>query len=377
MSYSVHERSVVAALMRAPSGTQREARQALVVLGRERTFASSSFGAALSQPGAQEQVERDLEAMEALGGRLVCPGDDEWPGGLDDLEHAKNREADGGVPLGLWVRGGGHLRTLAERSLSIVGSRASTDYGTYVASEFAHSLALEGYCVISGAALGVDAAAHRGALLAEGRSIAVLANGVNIPYPQANEMLLSRILAEGCVISEEAPGAHPRRDRFLLRNRLIAALAPVTVLVEAGRRSGALNTARHCRRLNRHVLVVPGNVTSAMSEGGNELLRDGTAAAVMSAEDVLSELEPIAPMQLTLKIGTKRDQLSQKCRDLLDAFPRSNAVSVDELAARAKLPLAWVRAPLIEAVEGGFVEVRGEGFALTPEAKLPSGGAPT
>ena len=159
------------------------------------------------------------------------------------------------------------LDELVDRSVAIVGSRASTAYGEHVAGELGHQLAERGWTVVSGGAFGIDAAAHRGALAAEAPTVAVLACGVDRPYPAAHGALLHRIAETGLLVSEWPPGAAPHRHRFLVRNRLIAALTRGTVVVEAAARSGAQATARRARKLGRQVLVVPGPVTSAMSVG--------------------------------------------------------------------------------------------------------------
>src|SRR6185437_911026 len=177
------------------------------------------------------------------GIRIVCPGDPEWPAQLSDLGDAQ--------PYALWLRGSADLRFNCLRSVAIVGSRAATAYGSYVASEFAASVAARGWAVISGGAYGVDAAAHRGALAADGVTVAVLACGVDVPYPAGHADLLDAIAAQGLIASEWPPGRTATRLRFLVRNRVIAALAAGTVVVEAGQRSGALNSARHARDLGR------------------------------------------------------------------------------------------------------------------------------
>jgi DNA processing protein len=199
---------------------------------------------------------RDLDAAARMGIRLVCPGEAEWAGGLDDLT-ALDAE-----PLGLWVRGALPLRDVCEQAVAIVGTRAATDYGATVASEFGMGLAERGWAVVSGLAFGIDAAAHRGALAVRGTTVAVLACGADVAYPRTHRPLYEQIVATGLVVSEHSPGAAPQRTRFLIRNRLIAALSAGTVVVEAAPRSGARSTARHAGELFRHVMAVPGPVTS-------------------------------------------------------------------------------------------------------------------
>ncbi|HLZ36978.1 MAG TPA: DNA-processing protein DprA [Mycobacteriales bacterium] len=190
-----------------------------------------------------------FETVDRLGGRFVCPGDAEWPSQLDDL-HATR-------PFGLWLRGGSHLRLVAVRSVAVVGARAATAYGEHVSGELAADLADAGWAVVSGGAFGVDAASHRGALAAGGATVAVLASGIDVPYPRGHDTLFDRIAHEGLLVTDWPPGAAPARLRFLVRKRVIAALTRGTVVVEAAARSGALNTARHARELGRLVMAGP------------------------------------------------------------------------------------------------------------------------
>ena len=220
------------------------------------------------------------------GIRLICPGDAEWPGALDQLGQAR--------PYALWLRGHADLRLASSRSVSIVGSRAATGYGGHVAGEIAADLAEQGWAIISGGAYGIDAAAHRGALAAEGITIAVLACGVDYPYPAGHADLFAAIAAQGLVVSEWPPGCHPARMRFLVRNRAIAALACGTVIVEAGERSGALNTARHAADLGQPLMAVPGPVTSAQSAGCHRIIREWAATCVTRAADIIEMLSPIS-----------------------------------------------------------------------------------
>lgn len=228
--------------------------------------------------------EHDLEGMVRLGGRLVIPGDDEWPTAIDDLGPA--------APLGLWVRGSATLRGALGRAVAVVGARAASGYGTKCASDLAWDLAAEGLTIVSGGAFGIDAAAHRAALAREGTTIAFMAGGVDRFYPAANSDLFSQVLDHGLLVAETAPGMTPMRHRFLLRNRLIAASALATVVVEAGWRSGALNTARHALELSRVVAAYPGSVYSASSAGTNRLIRLREADLVTGAPDVLDLLRP-------------------------------------------------------------------------------------
>ncbi len=237
-----------------------------------------------------ERAAEDLERCERLGGRLVTPEDDEWPAALDQLtEISTSDEPNVYPPLCLWVRGSHRLSTVCERAVAIVGARAATPYGAHVAGELGYGLGDRDWTVISGGAYGIDGAAHRGALTADGVTIGVLACGVDTAYPVGHAKLFERIGEVGLLISEWPPGATPQRHRFLVRNRVIAALGSGTVVVEAASRSGARMTARRSHELGRVVMAVPGPITSAMSVGPHELVRDFGARLVISSAQVIEE----------------------------------------------------------------------------------------
>ena len=219
------------------------------------------------------------------GYRLVFPGEPEWPTQLDDLGEAR--------PVVLWLRGAADLRFTCLRSVAVVGSRAATAYGSVVAGDLAADLAARAVTVVSGGAYGVDAYAHRGALAAGGPTVAVLASGLDFGYPKGHFELFTAIGQTGVLVSERPPDQPPNRPGFLVRNRLIAALTRGTVIVEAALRSGALNTARHARQLNRPVLAVPGPVTSEQSAGCHELIREWDAVLVTSAAEVIEVIAPL------------------------------------------------------------------------------------
>src|SRR5581483_6369718 len=219
----------------------------------------------------------DLERIDRLGGRLIMPDCDEWPtieftsfAGVD-----RRRHAAGMAPLALWVIGDLAVIEVASRAAAVVGTRASTTYGEHVATDLVAGLCERDVAVVSGGAFGIDGAAHRAALAEDGRTVAVLAGGVDVAYPVDHSALLHRIRRSGLLVSEYPPGIRPARHRFLVRNRLVAALAGATVVVEAGLRSGAANTAAWARALGRVVCAVPGPVTSSASAGCHELLRNG------------------------------------------------------------------------------------------------------
>lgn len=314
--------------------------------------------------------ERDLERAAGRGIRCVVPGDAEWPGSLDDLAAAAPLQSRGGVPLALWVRGPVLLSSL-EQAVSVVGSRSATSYGADVAAEISAGLSREGYAVVSGAAFGIDQAAHRGALGGGGRTVAVLACGVDRAYPAAHKPLIDHLAQVGAVVSEAAPGCAPSRLRFLARNRMIAALTRGTVVVEAAVRSGALNTANWADRLARGVMGVPGPVTSASSQGVHQLLRSGGAALVTDAADVL-ELVGRAGEHLTAEPrgpSRARDRLSHRDQQILDAVPLVNAVATDSIARTAGIGLVEVGSALERLSRLALVERVGAGWRLAPSAQ--------
>jgi DNA processing protein len=235
----------------------------------------------------QRLAEATLQLAERLGARLVVPSDGEWPQRLNDLA-ALETDAPGRInqdtrpPLCLWVRGFWPLGETLRRSVAVVGARAATAYGVQVTTEIAYGLAEHGWTVVSGGAFGIDAAAHRAALAAEGRTVAVLACGVDRPYPAGNAALFEQITETGLLISEWPPGSEPLRHRFLIRNRVIAAATVGTVLTEAAARSGAIQTMNRVLSLRRAAMVVPGPVTSAMSVGCHDLLRSRPDAALVT-----------------------------------------------------------------------------------------------
>lgn len=322
---------------------------------------------------------QDLEAAARVGARPVCPGDPDWPTGLDRLDSAKQDKAAEGAPLVLWVRGAGDLAGITARAVAVVGCRAATEYGLHQAQELGYGLAEREWTVVSGAAFGIDAAAHRGSLAAEGPTIAVLAGGVDVPYPAAHADLLDEIASSGLVISEAPPGSPPYRRRFLTRNRIIAALGAGTVLVEAGLRSGALNTVRHARRLGRTVMVVPGPVTSAMSAGCHRLLRDHREHSVLvtNAGDVCEEIGAIGELEpRTTGPARARDGLADLVLQLLDVMPARSAIGVAELARRAGCSPGTALALLGPLAVEGLVEATRAGYRLTALGRSSSSQAP-
>lgn len=313
----------------------------------------------------------DVAGFCRAGIRLISPGDPEWPGQLADLGDAQ--------PYALWLRGIADLRFSCLRSVAIVGSRAATAYGSYVASEFAASVAARGWAVISGGAYGVDAAAHRGALGTDGVTIAVLACGVDVPYPVGHKDLLDAIATRGVIVSEWPPGWNATRLRFLVRNRVIAALATGTLVVEAGQRSGALNSARHARDLDRRLMAVPGPITSDLSAGCHHIIREWQGVLVTSAAEVIEHLSPVGavPEEPSSRQGGRaktgagraaavldRDELDPEAAAVLDALPSRGGMGTARIASRAALDLVTVLRSLGALAAGGFAERCEEGWRV-------------
>jgi DNA processing protein len=276
--------------------------------------------------------EGELAVLGRYGGTFLTPEDPRWPTSLADLGAI--------APLSLWVRGDPDLARLAERSVSLVGSRACTDYGIRVTRALACGLADRGFTVVSGGANGIDAEAHRGALVSGARTVAFLAGGVDRLYPASNTDLLRRTIEQGAVVAEVPPGSVPSKQRFLKRNRLIAALTSGTVVVEAASRSGALSTANHAVTLLRPLGAVPGPVTSMASAGCHELLRRGAAVCITDAAEaaeLVGDMGETAPQRR----GEPRpgDDLDAAGKAVLDALPVRKPAHERSIARAAGLAL--------------------------------------
>jgi DNA processing protein len=300
----------------------------------------------------------DLELLARRGGRLLTPGDDEWPGlafaafgGV-----AVAAKPQGRPPQALWVLGPARLDDVAQRAAAVVGTRAATSYGEHVAADLAVGLAERDIAVISGGAYGIDGAAHRAALSVDGLTVAVLAGGLDIPYPAGHSALLHRIAGSGLLVTEYPPGVRPARHRFLTRNRLVAALAGAAIVVEAGLRSGAANTAAWARALGRVVGAVPGPVTSSASGGCHALLRSG-AEVITRADDVVELVGRIGELasEHASPVGPL-DELSEQERRVYEALPGRGTATVDEIAVAAAVDPARILASLAMLELAGLVE---------------------
>ena len=315
----------------------------------------------------------DLDLLQRRGGRLVTPDDDEWPLlAFTAFDGTAVRERQrGGLPLALWVTGPVRLDEAAQRAAAVVGTRAATAYGQHVAADLSAGLAEHEVTVISGGAYGIDGAAHRAALGSDGQTVAVLAGGIDVLYPAGHSALLHRVGTSGLLVTEYPPGVRPARHRFLTRNRLVAALSAATVVVEAGLRSGAANTAAWARALGRVVCAVPGPVTSAASAGCHVLLRNG-AELVTRADEVLEivgragefaedQPHPCGPL----------DGLTDIERQVYEALPARGARSPDEIAVSSGLPPVAVLGPLAMLEIAGLARRQDGRWRLVRSTAMP------
>lgn len=287
-------------------------------------------------------VIRSLQQAARMQARLLLATDSLWPCSIDDLEqHA---------PLALWWRGVPGALAALPNSIALVGARAATGYGEHIAMEASAGLVDRGFAVVSGAAYGIDGMAHRAALASEGMTVAFLAGGVDRFYPSGHDSLLTRIVASGAVVSELPCGAAPTKWRFLQRNRLIAAASAATVVLEAGWRSGSLNTAGHASALGRPLGAVPGPVTSPTSAGCHRLIREFAAVCVTNPTE-MAELVGERSLQVPLEFADADPgpgpipRTSDQVR-VFDALSGRAPRTVADLSRRAGLSSAAVRGAL-------------------------------
>lgn len=306
---------------------------------------------------ARRLIPEDLVARTRhCGQRFVMPGDPEWPAALLDLDRCESVHQLAGAPLGLWVRGRGELTGLTSTSVAIVGSRAASGYGERVAAELGAEISEAGWTVVSGGAYGIDACAHRGALAGRSPTLAVLAGGLDRPYPSGHGSLFDRIGEDGVLVSELPPGEHPTRVRFLARNRLIAAISRGVVLVEAAARSGARNTVSWATALHRPVMAVPGSISSATSVTPHRLIREAEAVLVTSGQEVLELMTPIG-------VGPRRpageerptDGLPSDVLRVFEMVPGRGSITAGDLAVRAAVPMPTCLAALNRLADDGLI----------------------
>ncbi len=285
-----------------------------------------------------------LRQAARFGARLRVPGDELWPAGLADLGPY--------APLALWTRGTEEALASLGRSIALVGARAATGYGEHVTMEASAGLVDRGYAIVSGAAYGIDGMAHRAALASRGQTVAFLAGGVDRFYPSGHDALLGRIVEHGMAISELPCGSQPTRWRFLQRNRLIAAASLATIVIEAGWRSGSLNTAHHALSMSRPVGAVPGPVTSAASAGCHKLIRESLVVCVTNADE-MAELAPLdelveraTPVVATASTEAPSASSNPTAARVADALSVRAPREASDIAARSGLSIADVRAEL-------------------------------
>lgn len=305
-------------------------------------------------------IDQIVATLEAASCDVLTPQSPQWPSQLNDLGSK--------APLLLLTRGVLPLRVTALRSVAVVGARAASEYGNRQASVMSSELAEQGVAIVSGAAFGIDAAAHHGCLAADGNTIAVIASGIDVVYPSAHETLFASLLDHGVIVSEVLPGRRPTRAGFLARNRLIAALTNGTVVVEAALRSGALNTATWAHALQRHVMAVPGPVTSVTSAGCHRLIRDHEATLVCNAAEVLEQVGLLNAMNApdVLQPGQVLDELAGPVATIYEALPARRAMSTQELVTTTGMAGDDVVTALGQLLLLGVVRHGEKGWSAVP-----------
>lgn len=304
-----------------------------------------------------------LRQAARFGARLRIPSDEGWPEGLAAL--------GANAPLALWTRGTTEAYLSLGRSMALVGARAATGYGEHVTMEASAGLVDRGYSIVSGAAYGIDGMAHRAALASHGLTVAFLAGGVDRFYPSGHDALLGRIVEAGAVISELPCGSSPTKWRFLQRNRLIAAVSLATIVLEAGWRSGSLNTAGHAAQLGRPLGAVPGPVTSAASAGCHRLIREFNAVCVTNPDE-MAELAPLAaPIRENQTIVRSDTEATRVLDALSTRAPRSSM----DVASRSGLSSAATQAVLARLLLDDLVRETDRGWLKPgpPKEKSPKG----
>ena len=325
----------------------------------------------LAKRAASVDLDEIRRQTEASGSRFLVPGDQEWPAGVADLAWSDPVNGFGGEPLGLWVLGKLRLDQMPV-GVAIIGSRASTAYGEHVATDWASGVAEQGYVIVSGGAYGIDACAHRGAVAAGGRTVAVMAGGLRQFYPTGNAALIRRIAEVGAIVCEYPPDQPPSRTRFLVRNRLIAALSKVTVIVEGAMRSGAQNTVSWALSMQRPVLAAPGPVTSAMSVTPHRLIRNGQAVLASCLDDVLAALRPFDSSipDYQREQPTVLDSLTPEQRQIQETLSARRSLNVDELVALTGQSVVSLMAGLGYLRQVGLaVETRPSQWRAVPKPK--------
>ncbi len=289
---------------------------------------------------AEFSLEKECDFAHAIGSRFITRGETGWPQQLDCLAEE--------APWVLWSLGSADFRILSLKSLAIVGARACTPYGREVAIRWSGELSESGLTIVSGGAIGIDVSAHQGALQVGAPTLCVLAGGVHSRYPASNEHVFAKIMDCGAIVSESPPRQEPRRQRFLTRNRIIAALTLGTLVIEASNRSGTESTATRAHQMNRTVMGVPGSVQSTQSEGVHDLISQGVASFVASPADVLRAMK-LEPQKLPDKQQTLDwRSLSQRELDVWEALPQRGGCLPADLIGKANHSLPEIIASLTE-----------------------------
>jgi len=309
-----------------------------------------------------EEALKDVEKLNSIGGKLITYFDERYPALLRQLPDA---------PIALYALG--EISTSKELFIAMVGTRRPSDYGRQVAYKLAYEIASSGGVVVSGMAVGIDGAAHRGALDAGGKTIAVLGCGIDVVYPKAHSQLRERIIESGMLLSEFPLGVYPQPWHFPVRNRLISGMSLAVIVVEAPQGSGALLTADWAREQGREVLVVPGPITSPTFKGNHQLIKEG-AQIVETAEDVFEALgipkEEIKPhVEATQKAQLQRlPGLSPVELKILEVLSKGEK-HIDQIVRETAMPISEVSTALVQ-LEVRKLAKRGRGglYALSQEA---------
>jgi DNA processing protein len=310
---------------------------------------------------AAEGLAGKLNDGKELDVRFVTPLDLDWPNKLRALGARE--------PLGLFACGALNISAALETSISIVGTRSATAYGRYIAADIAAELASNGFTVVSGAAFGIDSAAHEAALAVGGPTVAVMPAWVCDDYPPSNASLLAQIRHAGLALSELPIGTHATRPRFLQRNRVIAALSVATLVIEAPWRSGALSTARQAQQLLRLVMATPGQITSTMSAGCHRLIREREAELMTSANDVIELMSAVGCGLVTeAKPQRRLDELRGLDATVFEALPARGGLSARDLAAKIGVATNLVQASLGRLELFGLVKQKNQKWSVTRDA---------
>lgn len=299
-------------------GTAKEIWDASVNLLSSVKGITRAFAETIAAAKNEEALDEEICRLEGLGINYIAANNPNYPEALRFIDEP---------PLGLYYKG--VLPDKDEMCFSIIGSRRCSEYGAEVAQRFSRDMAKNGFTIVSGMARGIDSMAHRGAINANGKTIAVLGCGLDICYPAENERLMEKIIETGCVISEYPPGTHPYPGNFPQRNRIIAGLSMGLLVIEASKRSGTLITVDRALDYGRTVFVVPANITSALSEGTNQLIKEGCPIAT-NVSDILFELGVIRTEKEVKIEETAKNDLTNEEKELL-SFIKYEPISLDDL----------------------------------------------